>query len=298
MANSGKKAARKKASAKDAEKKKAARKKAEQKARKKEATTKKKLAAKQAEVEALEKALVDIAGDAALARQQRRRGLIRRLIRFAAVLLVVLIVGPPLLVAVYRDVDPPYTILMGLRLLEGEGHEQTWVPYEHISRHVPRAVIALEDNTFCDHDGFDWAAIFEAAADQARGTAKVRGGSTITQQTAKNVFLWPGRNFIRKGLEVPFTAMIEFLWGKRRIMEVYLNVIEWGHGIYGIEAAAWHYFNKPAARLSQREAALLASILPNPRRWSASRPTRYIQRRASMAQSRIDRYGYLMKCVR
>ncbi len=227
-----------------------------------------------------------------------RSSWLRRLVRFALLLVVFLIVAPPALVLLYRDYAPPGTLLMLVRLFEGEGIKKEWVPLERISRNVPRAVIALEDNTFCRHDGFDWAAIFDAAADRVRGNGVTRGGSTISQQTAKNVFLWPDRTFVRKGLEVPFTWMMEKTWDKRRIMEVYLNVAEWGPGVYGVEAAAQHYFGKPARRLTRRQAALLAAILPNPRRWSARYPTNYISRRASTAIYRMRRLGEYYDCLR
>lgn len=223
---------------------------------------------------------------------------LRRMARIVIMLLLLVAAAPPAFVLLYRDVAPPGTLLMVLRLFEGEGIKKEWVPLEKISRHVPAAVIALEDNLFCEHDGFDWAAIFDAAADQLRGEGRTRGGSTISQQTAKNVFLWPGRNFVRKGLEVPFTTMMEWWWGKRRIMEVYLNVIEWGPGIYGVEAASQYYFRKPARRLTRREAALLAAVLPNPRRWSPARPTRYIRNRANTAIYRMSRLGTRMSCGR
>jgi monofunctional biosynthetic peptidoglycan transglycosylase len=219
---------------------------------------------------------------------------LRRMIRIAIMLLLLVVTAPPALVLIYRDFAPPGTPLMIFRAVEGEGIRKEWKPLERISRHVPAAVIAMEDNLFCEHDGFDWAAIFEAAADQMRGEGRLRGGSTISQQASKNVFLWPGRTFVRKGLEVPFTFMIEWAWGKRRIMEVYLNVI----GIYGVEAAAKHYYGKSSSKLTRREAALLAAILPNPRRWSAANPTAFIKRRADMAQARMRDLGLLAACAR
>ena len=223
---------------------------------------------------------------------------LRRVFRVTVMLLLLAVILPPAMVLIYRDFAPPGTLLMLFRVLEGEGIKKEWKPLERISRHMPAAVIALEDAGFCGHDGFEWVAIFEAAADQARGDGPLRGGSTITQQTSKNVFLWPGRTFVRKGLEVPFTFMTEWAWGKRRIMEVYLNVIEWGPGIYGVEAAARHYFKKSAGRLTRREAALLAAILPNPRRWSAARPTRYINRRANTAIRRMRGRELVTSCAR
>ena len=221
----------------------------------------------------------------------------RRSIRICLMILALVILVPPTLVLVYRDFSVPITPLMVVRLLEGEGIRKDWVPLKRISRHLPAAVIALEDTTFCEHAGFDWAAMFDAAAGYVRGE-KLRGGSTITMQTAKNVFLWPSRTMTRKAFEVPFTAMIEWTWNKRRIMEVYLNVIEFGPGIYGVEAAARAYFGKSARTLTPREAALLAAILPSPRRWSPRRPSRFVERRANLAMYRARRLGPAGSCVR
>lgn len=195
--------------------------------------------------------------------------------------------------ALYGIVPPPLTPLMVLRLFEGEGLSKDWVPYERISPHLARAVIAAEDAKFCDHGGFDFAAI-EAAWKQLqkkKSAKRLKGGSTISNQTAKNVFLWPGdwlaTRILRKAIEPYFTFLIEFFWTKKRILEIYLNVVEWGHGVYGAEAAAQAHFRKSAADLTQREAALLAAVLPNPRYWSASEPTSYIRRRARTIQSRM-----------
>lgn len=148
----------------------------------------------------------------------------------------------------------------------------------HISKNMPQAVVAAEDQKFMDHNGFDWEAMKKAWENNKKGK-RIKGASTISQQTAKNVFLWPGRNLIRKGLEAYFTFLIETIWSKERIMEVYLNVIEMGEGVYGIEAAAQTNFKKSAAKLNRNESALIAAVLPNPRRWSPARPTPYIQGR-------------------
>ncbi|SMD42937.1 monofunctional biosynthetic peptidoglycan transglycosylase [Aquiflexum balticum DSM 16537] len=185
----------------------------------------------------------------------------------------------------YRFLPVPITPLMVIRLWEQAFDEKKemrlykdWVSISKISKNVPQAVIAAEDQKFLDHNGFDLAAMKTAWENNQKGK-RVKGGSTISQQTAKNVFLSPARNLIRKGLEAYFTFLMELIWSKERIMEVYLNVIEMGEGIYGIEAAAQTYFNKPAAKLSKREAALIAAVLPNPRRWSPARPTAYISGR-------------------
>ena len=149
------------------------------------------------------------------------------------------------------------------------------------------SLIAAEDGRFFTHNGVDWKAVDQAQKrNEKSGGKKLYGASTITMQCARNVFLWQGRNYVRKALEMYFTYLIEFLWGKKRILEVYINVIEWGDGVYGVEAASEKYFGIPASQLSARQAALLASVLPNPRAWSPATPTAYINRRASMIQGR------------
>nr|WP_041373787.1 monofunctional biosynthetic peptidoglycan transglycosylase [Phenylobacterium zucineum] len=193
--------------------------------------------------------------------------------------LVVFWIGPVLTVAVYRFVPPPITFLMVQRVFEGRGFERDWVPLDQISPHLVRAVIAAEDARYCEHMGFDVEAIRKAMAANERG-GRIRGGSTISQQTAKNVFLWPKRDWVRKGLEAWFTVLIETGWGKRRIMEVYLNSIEWGPGVYGAEAAAQRNFGVPAARLTSAQAARMAAILPKPLSWRAAKPGPYVKRRS------------------
>jgi monofunctional biosynthetic peptidoglycan transglycosylase len=192
--------------------------------------------------------------------------------------------------ALYAIVPPPLTPLMVLRLFEGEGIHKDWVAYDDISPNLVRAVIAAEDSGYCAHWGFDFAAI-RKALEHNEDSRRLRGGSTISNQTAKNVFLWPGdtllTRYARKAIEPYFTLLIETMWGKRRILEVYLNVVEWGHGIYGAEAAALHHFNKPASKLTRREAALLAAVLPNPRRFEAGKPSGYVNRRANTIQGRM-----------
>lgn len=172
--------------------------------------------------------------------------------------------------------------------------KKDWVPIEDISDNLIMAVIASEDNHFTSHFGFDFNAI-EKAAKMNKRSKRVRGASTITQQTAKNVFLWPDRTWFRKGLEVYFTLLIEITWSKERIMEVYLNVIEMGDGIYGAEMAAQTYFHKPAKDLTKREAALIAAVLPNPRRWSPANPSSYIQHKQSRilyVMSKLEKVNY------
>lgn len=206
-------------------------------------------------------------------------------------------------VAITRFVPIPCTPLMVIRLIEGGlegkwvGIDKTWVPLESMSPAIQRAVIASEDARFLIHTGIDWAAVEEAqkrnerterlAAQGKIKRKRLYGASTITMQTAKNAFLFPSRTYIRKAFEAYFTYLIELIWGKRRILEVYLNVIEMGSGVYGVEAAAQRCFGKSAAQLSQREAALIAAVLPNPRKWSPAKPSSYIQRKASTIQVRM-----------
>ena len=175
---------------------------------------------------------------------------------------------------------------MVIRMVEGEELRKDWRSYDEISPHLVQAVLASEDTRFCEHSGFDWNALRMAVAQNLEG-GQTLGASTITMQTAKNLFLWPARTYLRKGLEAYFTILIELFWNKRRIIETYVNVAEWGAGIYGAEAAAQAYFGKSADELTRREASLLAAVLPNPRRWSASQPTRYIERRAATIRARM-----------
>jgi monofunctional glycosyltransferase len=186
----------------------------------------------------------------------------------------------------YRFINPPATPLMLIRVVENIADskkpsiQKDWVSLKDISPNLVLAVIASEDNNFENHYGVDFKAI-EKAQKLNEKSKKVRGASTITQQTAKNVFLWPARNYLRKGLELYFTGLIELFWGKRRIMEVYLNVIEMGDGIYGAEAASQTYFHKSAKSLSRAEAASIAAVLPNPRRWHPDKLSAYIARSKS-----------------
>ena len=184
----------------------------------------------------------------------------------------------------YRWINPPLTPLMVIRAFDRDkegniyGIHKDWVPLDKISPNLVLAVVSSEDNRFLEHNGFDLEAIKKANRLNKKGK-KLRGASTISQQTAKNVFLWPARTYVRKGLEVYFTVLIEIFWSKERIMEVYLNVIEMGKGIYGAGKAAKTYYRKPADKLSRSESAMLAAILPNPRKWNPNRPTSYIKRR-------------------
>ena len=210
--------------------------------------------------------------------------MVKKVFRWLLRALLFLFIFSIVLTVLYRFVPVPLTPLMVQRYFElEEGKiDKEWKSLDEISPNLPLAVITAEDQKFEDHLGFDLEAIEKAVKyNEKHKGKKVKGASTISQQTAKNVFLWPGRSWIRKGLEVYFTFLIELCWSKERIMEVYLNVIEMGPGVYGAEAAANYYFHKPAAKLSRSESAAIAAILPNPLRWSASKPTRYIERKKS-----------------
>lgn len=227
----------------------------------------------------------------------KRRKRFGWLITIAGVLFVALVLAPVTWVAVYRFVDPP-TITMMQRASEGQTIRHYPVPISRVSPHVVRAVIAAEDTRFCSHDGFDFEAIREAMERNARG-GPTRGASTISQQTAKNLFLWQGRTWVRKGIEVYFTALIEFMWPKRRIIEAYLNAAEWGDGNFGIEAAARARFGVSAADLSPLQAARLAAVLPNPNEWRADNPGPRTRERGAMlmARAREVRNQGLASCV-
>ncbi len=197
-----------------------------------------------------------------------------------------------------RFINPPITFLMLQRGIEQKRDgrewkiEKEWIPFDKLSDNLKRAAIAGEDVNFLKHWGFDFKAM-ENAFEKNQKSKRVIGGSTISQQTAKNVFLWPGRSYIRKAFEVYFTALIELLWGKERILEVYLNVIETGDGLYGAEAASWKYYNKSAVSMTRQQAALLVAVLPNPRRWSPARPTAYIYRKQNLIIRNMRRLGKL-----
>lgn len=197
-------------------------------------------------------------------------------------------------VVLFKFVPVPFTPLMAIRFIENKTQDNPvifshdWEPLENISTNLQKAVIASEDGYFLKHNGFDFAAIQKAMKNNEKGR-KLKGGSTISQQTAKNVFLWQGRSYLRKGLEAYFTVLIEFVWGKERIMEVYLNSIEMGDGVYGAQAAAKHWYGKDASNLSPQEAAGIAAILPNPRKFSATGSSAYINRRKAKIV-RVMRY--------
>ena len=216
-----------------------------------------------------------------------RRSLPVRILKWIGTGLIAFILFSILWVLAYRFVNPPITLTQAGDALWGNGLIRTWVPIERIDRDMVRAVIAGEDGKFCAHNGFDPQAIEAAMRRNAAGGHVLRGGSTISQQTAKNVFLWQGGGYFRKGLEAWFTLLIETLWDKRRIMEVYLNVAETGIGTYGVEAGAQRYYHHPAASLSSAEAARIAAIFPLPQRREVIDPTGFTRRYGNLIFRRM-----------
>jgi monofunctional biosynthetic peptidoglycan transglycosylase len=236
-------------------------------------------------------------------RRSPRRGLVKRLLLGAARVLAALVLLSIVSTLALRWIPPLRTGVMLERQLSALWHRQSyqiryrWVPWTRISPDAALAVVASEDQRFPDHHGFDVEQI-ESALEEADKGGRLRGASTISQQVAKNVFLWSDRSVIRKGVETYFTALIELLWGKRRILEVYLNVAEFGDGVFGVEAASQRFFKKPAARLTPGEAALLASVLPNPHRLHAGRPSAYVEERRAFILQQMEQLGgtgYLKK---
>jgi len=228
----------------------------------------------------------------------KNNGIARLLFRVIK-LTFLLFVGLSLLgVLFYRFVNPPFTWLMIERGFQRKAAgkdwkiDKQWKDFDDISDNMKRAAVAAEDQTFLEHHGFDFRAI-EKAIEKNAHSKKLIGGSTISQQVAKNVFLWDGRSLLRKGFEAYFTVLIETFWSKKRIMEVYLNEIEMGDGIYGIEAASQAYFHKSAADLTKHEAAAIAVIFPSPLRWSATNPTRYLRHRQYLIMKNMRRLGPL-----
>ncbi len=215
-------------------------------------------------------------------------------LRWLAILAVLLPAG---LVLLYRVVPPPATPLMVIRALEGHGWQRDWVPLAEIAPALREAVLAAEDNRFCSHWGFDLVELQEAV-ETWRDGGRLRGASTVSMQTAKNLFLWPDRDWLRKGLEAYLTLYLEALLPKARIVELYLNSVEFGPGLYGAEAAAQVHFGKTAGALTRREASLLAAVLPNPLERSAGRPSEFVAGQAARIRTRIDQLGPLLDCVR
>jgi monofunctional biosynthetic peptidoglycan transglycosylase len=224
--------------------------------------------------------------DASRIKTARRRPRLTRLFRLLGKLLLWFAGLSVALVALYRVVPPPVTVTMLANTFDGRGITKDWMPLSRIDPNMARAAIGAEDSRFCLHHGFDVGAMRKAFEANERGR-KLRGGSTISQQTAKNVFLWQGRSYVRKGLEAWFTALIELIWGKRRIMEVYLNVIETGIGTYGVNAGSMRYFHHDASRLTPTEAARMAAVFPLPKVRGAVAPNGYVRRYGNRIVARV-----------
>ncbi len=223
--------------------------------------------------------------------QRRKPGFLRRLLRWFALALLGWCLLSLLLVLPLRWVAPPISSFMAQAWVDsGQRPDYRWVDFEQISPHMAIAVVAAEDQRFPQHRGFDTHEI-RRAIEAHRDGRPLRGASTISQQNAKNLYLWPGRLMARKGLEAWFTVLIETAWGKQRILEVYLNIAQFGEGIFGVEAASQHFFGKPAAALTAAEAALLASVLPAPTRFSVAEPSAHVQERQRWIQRQMSQLG-------
>ncbi len=220
------------------------------------------------------------------------RNILRKLWRITKKVFLILFIAQFVYIILLKWVNPPITMTQFVSWVSGHGLKRDYIKRSSMSPYSRLAVISSEDQLFPDHSGFDWKSIQKAREynerQEKKNSGKRRGGSTISQQVAKNVFLWQGGGFLRKGLEVYFTFMIEKIWGKKRILEVYLNVIEMGDGIFGIEAAAQAYFNKPAKDLSRQEAAMIAACLPNPKRYKVKPPSSHVTFRSKSIMRQMN----------
>jgi monofunctional biosynthetic peptidoglycan transglycosylase len=226
----------------------------------------------------------------------RPRGRVFRLLRWIVFVVVVLVLLPYLIAPFYRFIDPVSTTMLWRRMT-GQPVERTVMPLDRISPSLPRAVISAEDGSFCGHHGIDWRGMREAFY-EADDISEMRGGSTITQQVAKNLFLWQGRSYLRKVLELPLAVWIDLVLPKRRVLEIYLNIAEWGpNGQFGAEAGARHAFGKPARQLNAGEAALMAAVLPSPRGRSARTPSANVRRLARIYEARAARFEARTACI-
>ena len=212
--------------------------------------------------------------------KKHNKNFLQKLWQWTKRILIWLFIAQLFYIIILKWINPPITITQLSSWISGHGLKRDYVSRNAISPNMKLAAISSEDQLFPDHQGFDWKSIKKAMAYNQRKPGRIRGASTISQQVAKNVFLWQGKGWIRKGLEVYFTFMIELVWGKKRILEMYLNVIEMGNGIFGAEMAAQKYFNKPAKNLTRQEAAIIAACLPNPKRWKVKPLSNYVAARS------------------
>lgn len=219
---------------------------------------------------------------------QKKQGLAARIWKWTKRIALILFIAQLIYIILLKWIYPPITMTQFVSWVSGHGMKRDYVKGSSISSNAKLAVIAGEDQLFPDHSGFDWKSIKKAMNYNKKKPGRVRGASTISQQVAKNVFLWQGRSFIRKGLEVYFTFMIEKIWGKKRILEMYMNVAEMGEGIFGIEMASKIYFNKNAGQLNRQESALIAACLPNPKRYTVKPPSRYVSFRSRTIQRQMN----------
>jgi len=223
---------------------------------------------------------------------KRKAGILRRLLRWLVRGVVCFVVGSALLVLAFRFLPVPVSaVMVGERIDTGRWPTHVWVSWDKISPNMPLAAMAAEDQLFPEHYGFDLDAIEAAYASNQEGGKRVRGASTISQQVAKNLFLWKGRSWLRKGLEAWFTMWIELLWSKQRILEVYVNIAEFGPGVYGVEAASQRYFDRSAEKLTASHAARLAAVLPNPKKMSAAKPSAYVLKRQAWIERQMRQLG-------
>ncbi len=235
--------------------------------------------------------------DRTLGAKRTLRQRIRRFFGWAVLAIVLVCLAPLALAALYTwPATHPVSTLMAWRFVSGEQVSRDWVDFDAISPNVWQSVVSSEDGQFCAHEGVDWDAVNTVIEGALEGE-RVRGASTIPMQTVKNVFLWPGRSYVRKALEVPLALMIDRMWGKRRVMEVYLNIAEWGPGIYGIEAAARHHFGTSAANLSRAQSARLAVALPSPLTRNPAQPSRSLGRMARTIEARAQQSGAYVRCL-
>lgn len=221
----------------------------------------------------------------------------RRLWQAVGLILATVILVPVLIITAYRFIDPPYSSLMARNALAGRNVQNTWIPLERMSPYLIKAIVLSEDAKFCSHWGVDWTAINESIEKARKSGVGPRGASTIPMQTAKNLFLWQSRSYIRKVIEIPLAYAMSGIWPKRRMLEIYLNIAEWAPGVFGAEAAAHHHFKKGAIELRRREAAQMAAALPNPFKRNAGRPGPKTRRLADKIERRMRRETVQLDCI-
>ena len=229
-------------------------------------------------------------------KKSKKSGILRKIFRIIKISIIVFIIASVVSTILFRFVNPPITLTMIFRYFESRPDgsvakiDKQWVPIDSISQNMIQAIVTSEDQNFLNHWGFDFGAIQKVyEMNQSKKKHGLRGGSTITQQTAKNVFLNQSRTWVRKGFEVYFTSLIQVFWSKKRTMEVYLNIIEFGDGIYGIEAASQYYFHKSAKKLTKHDAAAIAAIVPNPRNWSPVKPSPIVAHKIQWIYNNMDK---------